>query len=311
MAYQLTEINERASRDPLDFVLDCDDAYNKKLHRAADRIQEHAAISPVVLLSGPSGSGKTTTALKLEEILRQTGVSTHAVALDNYFRSVLPGQYPQTADGAYDFESPDCLDMELLSQHFDALKHGNPIEIPNYSFQTQRQERHTGNILRVRPGDLVIFEGIHALNDTFSAIAPDALRLYISARSVVEDDAGETVFKGTWMRLCRRLVRDHQFRNTGPEETMKMWANVRRGEKHYISPYKNKADILFDSSLPCEVSVLRPFAEPLFQSVPEGSERYAELRSILPALNAFVPIDQSLVPKNSLLREFIGGGIYG
>ena len=309
MAYQLSEINERARRDPVDFLRDCDNTYDKKLHRAADMIREHAAVSPLIFLSGPSGSGKTTTAMKIEEILDRIGMETHTVALDKYFRTVREEDYPRTPDGKLDLESPDCLDMELLADHFHALEQGKAIEIPKYSFTEQRQERHTGNFLNYRPGDLVIFEGIHALNDTFSAIAPDAFRLYISARSVVEDGK-EVVFKGTWMRLCRRVVRDHQFRGTQPTDTLKMWANVRRGEKKYISPYKEKANLMFDSSLMCEVSVMKSFVSELFRDIPLDIDRSVELHSIVPALERFEAIDPALVPEKSLLREFIGGSSY-
>lgn len=309
MAYQLAEINVRAQKDPLDFLRDCDDMYEKKLHKAADLIREHAEASPLIFLSGPSGSGKTTTALKIEELLDRSGMETHTVALDNYFRSIIPGNYPTTETGEYDLESPDCLDMELLAEHFHALETGRTIEVPKYNFRTQRQERRTGNYLRYRPGDLVLFEGIHALNDRFSAIAPDAFKLYISARSNVMS-GDELVFKGTWMRLCRRVVRDHQFRNTTPNETLNMWANVRSGEKKHISPFKEKADLKFDSSLMCEVSVMKSFVSKLFREIPEGTERYTELKSIVPALEQFVPIDPALVPDDSILREFIGGGVY-
>ena len=309
MAYDLKEINERTRKDPVDFLRDCEDTYDKKLRKAADMIREHREVSPLVFLSGPSGSGKTTTAMKIEEILDRSGVETHAVALDNYFKSVLPGQYPVMENGEYDFESPNCLDMELLAEHFAAIERGEPVEIPRYNFKLQRQERHTGKILRYRPGELVIFEGIHALNDTFSAIAPAAFRLYISARSNVEND-GALIFKGTWMRLCRRVVRDHQFRGTTPYETLKMWANVRRGEKQYISPFKEKADLKFDSSLMCEVPVMKNFAADLFREIPDDTDRHTELSTILPALEAFESIDPALVPPTSLLREFIGGGVY-
>lgn len=309
MAYLLNEINERAQRNPLEFLRECDDTYEKKLQTAAKRIRDHGQVSPLIFLSGPSGSGKTTTAMKIEELLDRSGTETHTVALDNYFRTVEGDDYPRTPEGERDLESPECLDMELLSAHFHALEQGKTIEVPKYDFKTQTQIRKTGSFLRYRPGDLVIFEGIHALNDTFSSIAPDAFKLYISARSNVELD-GKILFKGTWMRLCRRVVRDHQFRGTSPDETLQMWANIRRGEKRNISPYKEKADIMFDSSLMCEVSVMKPFVERLFRDIPEGTDRYTELKSIVPALEAFVPIDPVLVPKESILREFIGGGVY-
>lgn len=152
--------------------------------------------------------------------------------------------------------------------------------------------------------------GIHALNDEIAAYCPDAFRLYISARSVVVDDDGNEVFKGTWMRLLRRLVRDSNFRGTPAAATLDMWANVRRGEKRFISPFKERANLMFDSSFPCEVSIMKNFAEPLLAAVPEGAERYAEIRSILPALERFETIDPALLAPESMLREFIGGGVY-
>jgi uridine kinase len=157
--------------------------------------------------------------------------------------------------------------------------------------------------------EVVIFEGIHALNDRITARTPDAFKLYISARSnVVFGD--KVVFKGTWTRLVRRTVRDHLFRAYDPASTIAMWANVRRGEKLNISPYKDKADLQLDTFLPFELPVMNAVATELFSSIPEGIERYGELRSVLPALQLFGVINESLVAPDSLVREFIGGGIY-
>ena len=310
MAYLLRKINHRATADPVGFLRECDEFYENQLDEGAKRIIDHTAVSPIVFVSGPSGSGKTTTALKLEHLVEARGAETHIVALDNYFRSVDQATYPRTATGEYDFESPLCLDMELLAEHFEAIGQGKPIEVPRYLFKEQRQQRSSGRFLQAKEGDIVIFEGIHALNDTFSAIAPNAFKVYISARSNVVDDNGEIIFKGTWMRLCRRILRDHQFRNTSAAETLKMWDNIRDGEKKYISPFKDKADLQFDSSLMCEVCVMKGFMQQLLHEVPAGIPRYEEVQSILPAFEKFVGIDPALVAKESLLREFIGGGIY-
>ena len=310
MAYQLTDINHRALSDPAKFLRDSDKRYEAKLEESAKRIIDHAHISPIVFVSGPSGSGKTTTALKLEGLVEAHGAETHIVALDNYFRTVNPVDYPRTETGAYDYESPLCLDMELLAKHFDAIEHGKTIEVPRYVFKEQRQQRDSGRFLTAKPGDIVIFEGIHALNDHFSAIAPDAFKVYISARSNVEDDHGNIVFKGTWMRLCRRILRDHQFRGTSAAETLQMWENIRNGEKMYISPFKDKADLQFDTSLESEVCVMKGFMQQLLKDVPKGIPRYEEICSILPAFDKIEAIDPALVAKTSLLREFIGGGIY-
>ena len=310
MAYQLTEINRRALQDPQQFLLDSDARYENNLEQSALRIIAHREVSPIVFVAGPSGSGKTTSALKLEQKVEAHGAETHIVALDNYFRSVDAASYPRTADGGYDYESPLCLDMELLAEHFQAIEEGRTIQVPRYVFTEQRQERESGRFLTAKPGDIVIFEGIHALNDTFSAIAPDAFKVYISARSNVEDDRGNVVFKGTWMRLCRRILRDHQFRGTSAEETLRMWGNIRNGEKMYISPYKDKADLQFDTALESEVCVMKGFMQQLLKDVPKNIPRYEEICSILPAFDKIEAIDPALVPKTSLLREFIGGGVF-
>ncbi len=309
MAYQLAKINAHATEDPKGFLEACDALYKKKIETAAEKIIGNMSHSPIVLLSGPSGSGKTTTAMKIEEELERRGVTTHSISMDNYFRTVDPATAPRTPEGELDLESPKCLDMDLLNEHFSMLSQGKRIFVPKYEFARQMRVIEPSMSLRLKKDEIAIFEGIHALNDAITQAHPEAFKLYISARSNVMD--GDTlVFKGTWMRLMRRTVRDHLFRGADPAYTMSLWANVRRGEKANISPFKDKADYQFDSSFPYEVGVLRDIAEPLFRQVPEGTERYEELRSILPALERFVPIDSGLVAPAALLREFIGGGIY-
>ena len=183
------------------------------------------------------------------------------------------------------------------------------IYVPKYEFSRKMRAYEPSKSIKLGQDEIVIFEGIHALNDMITDRHPEAFKLYISARSDVEFE-GKVVFKRTWFRLVRRMVRDFKFRGSAPDETMGMWANVRRGEKAYISPFKEKADFRFDSSLPYELPVFNRTATELFQSVPEGIERFEELRGVLPALQLFGEIDESLVPKDSLIREFIGGGCY-
>ena len=309
MAYQLQEINRRIKTDVTEFLEECDQAYAQRVSLAADRILSNLDKSPVVLLSGPSGSGKTTTAMKIAEELQRRGVNTHAVAMDNYFKSLNRKTAPRTPEGDIDYESPQCLDMELLDQHFAALSRGEEIIIPKFEFARQMRNDHLGTPLRLKKNEIAIFEGIHALNDACAGRNPAATCLYISARSDVLE--GEDLrFKGTWMRLTRRAVRDYNFRGTDVEDTLDMWANVRRGEKLYISPFKNKADIIFDSSLPYEVSVMKNYALPLLRAVPEENDRRSELLEFIDAFRYFQPIDPELVAKDSLLREFIGGGSY-
>ena len=166
-----------------------------------------------------------------------------------------------------------------------------------------------GTPLRLKKNEIAIFEGIHALNDDCAGRNPAATCLYISARSDVLEGK-DLRFKGTWMRLTRRAVRDYNFRGTGVAETLDMWANVRRGEKLYISPYKHRANYIFDSSLPYEVSVMKYYAMPLLEAVPQENTRRRELLDLIHGFEHFLPIDPSLVPPASLIREFIGGGSY-
>ncbi|MEG2119376.1 MAG: adenylyl-sulfate kinase, partial [Pseudoflavonifractor sp.] len=307
MAYALEEINARVRADPKEYLAECDANYHRSIAAAAEHILSRMAESPIVLLSGPSGSGKTTTALKLEEELRRRGVSTHTVSMDNYFITMDPKTAPRTPEGTLDLESPHCLDMALLDESFSKLARGEEILIPHFEFARQMRNDALGVPLRLQKNELAIFEGIHALNDDIAGRHPEATKLYISARSNVME--GELLrFKGTWMRLTRRAVRDYNFRGTDISTTLDRWANVRRGEKLYISPFKNKANIILDSSLPYEVSVMKHYAAPMLKAVPEENQRHAELLDLIGAFAYFEPIDPALVAKDSLLREFIGGG---
>ena len=309
MSYQLKEINDRVKADPKGFMEECDRDYASHVSQAATGIAERIRISPIALLSGPSGSGKTTTALKLEEELSHRGIRTRTVSLDNYFHPMHPQKAPRTPDGAIDYESPKCLDMDLLDETFTRLSRGEEVIIPRFDFARQMRNPAKGVPLRLAKDEIAIFEGIHALNDDIALRHSEATKLYISARSDVLEGS-ELRFKGTWMRLTRRAVRDYNFRGTDITATLDMWANVRRGEKLYISPFKGRADIIIDSSQPYEVSVMKNYALPMLRAVPKENQRTAELLDLIHAFDWFEPIDPTTVAKNSLIREFIGGGSY-
>ena len=312
MAYQLEEINRRLKEDPAEFVAECDGVYHKRLETAADRILERMKVSPIVLLSGPSGSGKTTTALKLEQELERRGVQTHTISMDNYFKTLNRRTAPRNAEGDIDYESPKLLDMDLLDETFTKLSRGEWVIVPKFEFARQMRNDSRGTPLKLDKNEIAIFEGIHALNDDISGRHPEATTLYISARSNILE--GEALrFKGTWMRISRRAVRDYNFRGTDLVETLSMWYNVRRGEKAYISPFKGRANVIIDSSLRYEVPVFANYADPLratVERVPADNERRAELESMVEAFRYFQPLDPALVPADSLIREFIGGGSY-
>ena len=306
MPYRLDQINQAVRQDPAAFMAAGDAAFHEKVCRAADLIQSHRDKSPVVLLSGPSGSGKTTTAGMINAELERRGIHTHTISMDDYFLTPDPNTAPRTPDGEMDFESPLMLDLALLDDHFSRLARGEEILVPHFEFARRMRNDSKGTPLRLGPDEVAIFEGIHALNTTITGKHPEATRLYISARSDVVDGKGKVCFKGTWMRLTRRAVRDYNFRGTDVKGTLDMWANVRRGEKLYISPYKQTAHMLFDSSLPYEVSVMACYARPLLAAVPEENQRRHELLELIASFDLFEPIDPATVPAASLLHEFIG-----
>lgn len=309
MAYSLKEINFKTVSDPKGFVEECEALYTENVRIAAMKIAENIKRSPIVLLSGPSGSGKTTTSMRVAAELNKMGIGTHYIGMDDYFNTVDPATVPRTPEGEPDLESPLCLDMDLLNEHFDMLANGETIYVPKYEFASRMRSTLPSKQLKLGKDEVAVIEGIHALNDSITDRQADAFKLYISARSDVEFEE-KVVFKRTWFRLVRRAVRDYNFRGAPICETMAMWDNVRRGEKLHISPYKNKADFQFDTSFACEPAVFNRTATELFKAVPEGIARFDELKSVLPALQLFGHIEEELLSPDCLLREFVGGGIF-
>lgn len=309
--YYIENINKRALEDPKSFAGECEAIYNRKAAETAAVILERseASGSHIVFLSGPSGSGKTTTAKKICSALEVLGVRATAVSMDKYFVSPDPETSPRTKDGEFDRESPYCLDIALLNSHIDMLEREAEILIPHFSFVHQARDDGKSEPMRRERDDIVIFEGIHALNDMLTFVNPNAFKLYVSARSDVYR-GGELCFKRTWTRLLRRIVRDELFRGMDASVTLRMWANVRRGEKEYISPFKYKADMLFDSSMEYEIPVMKRFALKAFDDIPEGTERVDEYRALLPVLRGIEEVDDAVVPADSILREFIGGSAF-
>ena len=312
MAYQLREINDAIRSDPAAFLAECDAAYQRRVGAAVDAILARMQDSPIVLLSGPSGSGKTTTAMKLEQELERRGVNSHTISMDNYFKTLNRKTAPRTPEGDIDYESPLLLDMDLLDETFTRLSRGEWVIVPHFEFARQMRNDSRGTPLKLEKNEVAIFEGIHALNDDIAGRHPEATGVYISARSNILEGE-ELRFKGTWMRITRRAVRDCNFRGTDLLETLLMWYNVRRGEKTYISPFKGRAHVVIDSSLRYEVPVFTHYAAALraaVDQVPGDNPRCREFHDLVDAFRYFQPVDPALVPPDSLIREFIGGGGY-
>ncbi len=300
MSIDLLKLNEAVRTDPSAFIAACDATYVRRVFQAASRIKENLVNSPIVLLAGPSSSGKTTTAGRIRWMLRGMGVNCHLISLDDYYRNRSDADYPLTADGKQDLESPYALDIPLLNEHMDALDRGEEIQIPHFDFTLQGRTDHT-TPLRMDPGSCVIFEGIHGLNDLFSH-HEKAFRIYINDDSHITEN-GKRIFDKNWTRLLRRSVRDLNYRNAPVEETLSLWDNVRLGESLYITPYVERADLTMDTSLAYEVPVLAAFAAPFFENIRVTSPQAALVQKILGRLTKFERLDPALVPSSSLLRE--------
>ncbi|GHV06122.1 hypothetical protein FACS1894217_04190 [Clostridia bacterium] len=289
----------------LAFAADCEQDYERRVADTARIIAARSEVAPLVLLAGPSGSGKTTTASKLRDEVQRLGHPCRAVSMDDYYLSVNPDTHPRTERGDIDFESPYCLDIPLFHDHLTTLLEGGTAQIPSFDFAAGRRRDAAFMPLEVKRGDICIFEGIHALNPLFFKDLEDyTQRVYISARADIYSK-GQLFFKGTWVRLVRRMVRDANFRGWDAAKTMTIWGDIRRGEKKYISPYWPSANIALDTHMPYETLILKRFALPLLAEIPH-CEREAELREMAAALAEIPDLPLEYVPKHSLLREFIG-----
>lgn len=309
MSYSITNINASIHSDPAAFVKTSDLTFHQKVEQAAAVITAHCQRSHIILLSGPSGSGKTTTAMKIEEMLDHQGIETHTISMDNYFRSIDPETAPRNREGGIDYESPFCLDIELLNRHFAMLDRGELIHVPKFEFARQMRSAINSRPLNLQTNELAIFEGIHALNDVITGKNPNAMKLYIAAGADLLNDDGSVLFDHTWIRLCRRIVRDAKFRASDAAFTLKLWPSVCRGERLYISPYTDSANLQFETALPYEVSVLKPYIVPLLEELP-GEQKTGVVEDILRAYEKIEPLDAKYIANNSLVREFIGGSTY-
>lgn len=282
--------------------------HEKKISLIADRILEQRKNVRIILISGPSSSGKTTFAQRLSTQLRVNGLRPVALSLDNYFCN--REDTPKDAEGHPDFEALEALDLSLLNQHLEAIIQGEVIECPIYDFESGRRKPN-GQKMKLSLNEILVMEGIHGLNPRLlSSLDKNHLfRIYVSALFQLNIDSYNRI-PTTEVRLIRRLVRDDKFRGISPTNTLTQWASVRHGENTNIFPYQEEADVMFNSSLLFELNALRPYAEPLLISVPKEHPEYLTAVHLLRLLSHFDPLESSTIPFNSILREFLGGGIY-
>jgi uridine kinase len=304
---EIADIN-LAARSPEVFIRHCEGHYAHVLENAARRILAGSADKPIVLLSGPSGSGKTTTALRIARLLQSWGHGTHALSMDNYFFRDPDTPVPLDDEGHPDYETPAIMDSALIQAHLAALSRGEEIGVPRFDCVGQRRAGDT-TPMRRGPGEIIIVEGLHALNPAVVGAARDlATTLYVSVRTRVKDPNG-FVLHPSKVRLMRRLMRDRRGRGQSFEETVRRVRSVNRGERLYIMPYKDRADIAIDSFCPYELPVYRDILLPgLLLMDPEFMED-CDVSDMAPMLRQITPMAMEGIAQEALIREFIGGGL--
>lgn len=279
----------------------------KKIARIADQIAARHDVK-LVLLAGPSSSGKTTTCKRLSIQLLTCGLKPLQISLDDYF--IDRDKTPLDANGEYDYESIHALNIALINEQFNALFKGEEIELPRYNFQTGKSEK-SGKRLKLGPNDIVVVEGIHALNPELTAQIAEQqkFRVYVSALTTILLDEHNYI-PTTDNRLLRRIIRDYKYRGVSAQESIHRWPSVRAGEERWIFPYQENADAMFNSAMLYELAVIKQQAEPLLEQVPENCEEYAEAHRLLKFLRYFHAISYRQLAPTSLLREFLGGSSF-
>ena len=279
----------------------------KKIAQIADEIANRKGIR-MVLIAGPSSSGKTTTCKRLSVQLLTNGIKPVPISLDDYF--VDREKTPRDDSGDYDFESIYALNIPLLNQQLEALFRGEEVELPRYNFQAGKSEK-SGHKLCLHDDEVLVVEGIHALNPELTAQIPDSLkfRVYASALTTLLLD-NHNYIPTTDNRLLRRIIRDHKYRGVDARETIRRWPSVRKGENKWIFPYQENADMMFNSAMLFELAVIKSQAEPLLEQVPENCPEHAEAYRLRKFLKYIRPIPEAQIPPTSLLREFLGGSSF-
>ena len=313
--YRLMKINTvhrlnkkvRESKGIKELILFSEALHEKKIAEIANKIKEHGNVR-MVLIAGPSSSGKTTFAGKLGMSLKVNGIKPVTISVDNYF--VEREDNPKDENGNYDFECIEALDLKLFNSQLVDLLAGKEVKLPTFNFTTGKKE-YRGNTLKLKEDEILVIEGIHCMNDRLTSLIPkeNKFKVYISDLTVLNIDYYNRI-STTDTRLIRRIVRDYKFRNYTAEHTLKTWYSVNRGEQKNIFPYQEEADCMFNSSIVYELAVLKEYAMPLLEEIPQSSREYSEARRLITLLKYFESVPSENIPNNSLLREFIGGSIF-
>jgi uridine kinase len=297
-------LNDTIQQDKIRKIILVSEAlHEQRIAEIAAQIEGQTDHINVILIAGPSSSGKTTFSKRLTIQLLARGISPFPLEMDKYF--VDRAQTPRDEDGEWNFEALEAVNRDQLSSDIQSLIDGETVTLPDYDFHTGTSSK--GETVQLRPGQIIILEGIHGLNPDLLPNFPqtNTFRVYVSALTQLNLDRHNRV-STTDTRLIRRIVRDARERGYSAMDTINRWESVRRGEKQFIFPFQDYADVMFNSALVYEMAALKPLAEPLLRQVPHSSLAHIESKRLLAFLEWFLPLDVEMIPDNSILREFIG-----
>ena len=302
MNIEIARINQGIEESPAEYVKIVNMDYLYKLNSIVDEIEKNCQERPVILLAGPSGSGKTTTAMMIEKLLDERGHETHTISMDNYFCPLTEEEKRLSVLGKIDLESPARIDKELLNEQIAAIEKCQEVEIPRYNFKTSDRE-WSGRTIKRNKGEIVIFEGIHALNPDVITVPDSSIyKIYVSVRTRITNE--DIILHPAMIRLMRRMIRDRNFRQRTPRETLNMFDNVEAGENKYIMPFKHRADFDVDTFMAYEMSV---YKNDILKGLKELDDA-PELGDTIKVLEALDSIDKKDITPDSLICEFIGNG---
>lgn len=296
------QLRARLTANPFAVIEHDGQNYSRQIRQTAELLAANAAQRPVILLAGPSGSGKTTTALLLERELERLGLQTHTLQMDDYFCPLTPEELELLRRNELDLEKPTRVDIPFFRQQLDRILAGDEVELPRYDFKTSRRV-FDGRTLRCRPDELVIMEGIHALNPSVTGHDEDTGRVYVSVRTRLTACDG-TVLHPSKIRLARRLLRDRTGRGRALTETVGMRGRVDRGEQNYIMPFKARAHCSVDTFHSCELAIYR---SALLEDLTMLLTTHPDLTDLVQVMRELPELSPTLLPRDCLLREFVGG----
>lgn len=305
----VTNLNKLVSRSKIEEFIQLNEInQNNSLMEIVETIINKEEKIKLVLIGGPSSSGKTTSANKIGLYFKTKGINPFLISVDNYYKD--KEETPIDTDGKYNYETIESIDTELFNKHLKELLEGKSIHMPNFNFKKGKKE-YSEKISKLKENDIIIIEGLHTMNEELTKLIPrkNKFKIYASPFTPLSMDRHNHI-STLDVRLIRRIVRDNQFRGNTPSQTLEGWSKVRWGEEKYVFPFINDADIVFNTALIYELGVLKTYAEPLLHSVKKQDSYYLEARRLIRFLKPFYPVPAEYVPKESLLREFIGGSYF-